>query len=1148
MTHPTNLVKRLLPILAVFTILLSALAPRPALADDTPNPDTVGLPGTHQDELGCSGEWQPACENTLLTYDAEDDIWQGTFEIQPANDDDKKGPRYKVALNGSWDENYGLNASRGGADIPLVVSQPTPVKFYYDHKTHWITDNFNTPILVATGNFQQQLGCAQNDDAGCLRTWLQDPEGSGTFSFVTRALAAGTYRVTLTRDEDPAHTIGAPLSFTVKADGDEIYFGYDSVKNELVISTAGAPKGSLAKQNAHWVNADTILWNVVGSPRYSYTLYYSTEAALQLSADGVENGTAIPLTYLKSGAPPEVFTQNPHLNGYTTFHIENPDPEQVRTALRGQLAVVARDDRGKVVDATGVQIPGVLDALFPYAGPLGVSFDAGIPTLRLWAPTARSVSLLLFPDSRSQDARTLPMTFDPANGVWSITGTAAWTFQFYLYEVQVFAPTTGKIETNLVTDPYSFSLSTNSQRSQIVDLADPALQPSGWSSLQKPALSAPEDIVIYELHIRDFSIADPTVPAELRGTYLAFTVPDSDGMRHLQSLADAGLTHIHLLPAFDIASVDEDKSTWLTVDEAALAALPPASEGQALAVAAIAGRDGFNWGYDPLHYTVPEGSYATDPDGTPRILQFRRMVQSLNSAGLGVVMDVVYNHTSASGQNAGSVLDKIVPGYYHRLDSSGKVLNSTCCQNTASEHAMMRKLMVDSVVTWAVQYQVDGFRFDLMGHHMLADMQAVRTALDALTLQKDGVDGKSIYLYGEGWDFGEVAGNARGVNASQLNIGGTGIGVFNDRLRDAVRGGNPFDDPRLQGFATGLYLSPNASLAPTPAAQLARLNEYSDWIRLGLAGNLADYQVERASGELVAGSLLRYGSDPAGYTLDPQENIVYVSAHDNETLFDAIQLKAPASASLTDRIRMNNLALSLPMFSQGVPFFHAGDDMLRSKSLDRNSYNSGDWFNRLDWSMTSNNWGVGLPIEGSDRRGIQAPLLADPALAPASADIQSAAAVFTELLRIRKGSPLFRLQTAAQVQAAVSFLNTGQGQIPGLIVMHLTDPSNLDPNYSEIVVLFNANPAAVTFTAASLSGRDFQLHPVQQASVDPLVRTASFDRSSGTFSLPRYTTAVFVLQKKPSLLLPLGLGAAWAAVLGALAYLFLHRKKEGGQA
>ncbi len=696
--------------------------------------------------------------------------------------------------------------------------------------------------------------------------------------------------------------------------------------------------------------------------------------------------------------------------------------------------------------------------------------------------------------------------------MWSLAGSPTWKNKYYLYEVSVFVASTGKIETNLVTDPYSFSLSTNSLRSQIVDLNDPALKSSDWDTLQKPSLAAPEDIVLYELHIRDFSIHDQTVPEDLRGTYKAFTIKNSNGMKHLAALAQAGLTHIHLLPAFDIASVNEDKSTWQTVDETQLSTYPPDSDQQVTAVNAIKGTDGFNWGYDPYHYTVPEGSYATDPNGSTRILEFRDMVQSLNQVGLRVVMDVVYNHTSESGQNPRSVLDKIVPGYYYRLNTDGKVEKSTCCEDTATEHAMMEKLMVDSVVTWATQYKVDGFRFDLMGFHMLSNMKAVRAALDGLTIDKNGVDGKSIYIYGEGWDFGEVANNARGVNATQLNIGGTGIGVFNDRLRDGVRGGNPFSDPRTQGFSTGLFIDPNSAETRDPSAQKSQLLDYSDWIRIGLAGNLRDYKLVRADGNLVDGAHILYNGSSAGYTLDPQENIIYVSAHDNDTIFDAIQVKAPINSSLADRIRMNNLALSIPMLSQGVPFFHAGDDILRSKSLDNNSYDSGDWFNKLDWTYTTNNWGVGLPGQPRDRWDIFRPLLADPALKPTQKDIVNTSAIFREFLQIRKSSPLFRLQTSDQIQRSLTFLNVGPDQTPGLIVMQLSNIDHLDPVFGEIVVLFNAGIDPITFQDNSLIGKTYTLHPVQQKSIDPVVRSSAFDGSTGVFNIPGRTTAVFVME------------------------------------
>ncbi|MCZ7670182.1 MAG: pullulanase-type alpha-1,6-glucosidase [Chloroflexi bacterium] len=464
----------------------------------------------------------------------------------------------------------------------------------------------------------------------------------------------------------------------------------------------------------------------------------------------------------------------------------------------------------------------------------------------------------------------------------------------------------------------------NSTRSQIVDLEDPALAPSGWDTLVKPPVVNPEDITIYEIHMRDFSVNDPLVPAEAQGTFKAFTYPNSNGMQHLQALADAGLSHLHLLPVFDIATINEDKSTWQEPDFTG-ADMSPASEDQQAAVTAVENTDAFNWGYDPFHYTVPEGSYSTVPTGTVRIVEFREMVQAINQTDLRVVMDVVYNHTNASGQNANSVLDKVVPGYYHRLNGNGQVETSTCCENTATEHEMMEKLMVDSLVTWAKAYKVDAFRFDLMGHHMKDNMLAVRAALDALTLEDDGVDGAAIYLYGEGWDFGEVANNARGVNATQFNMAGTGIGTFSDRLRDAVRGPSPFAsgaDLMTQGFANGLYYDPNNH--PQPDA-LNRLLLLSDQIRVGLAGNLADYEFIDRHGNLVTGAEVDYNGQPAGYTADPQEHIVYISKHDNQTLYDINAFTIPtATTTMTDRVRVQQMGLEHCLLEPGCAFLSRG--------------------------------------------------------------------------------------------------------------------------------------------------------------------------------------------------------------------------------
>jgi pullulanase len=482
-----------------------------------------------------------------------------------------------------------------------------------------------------------------------------------------------------------------------------------------------------------------------------------------------------------------------------------------------------------------------------------------------------------------------------------------------------------------------------------------------------------------------------------------------------------------------------------------------------------------------------------------------------------VVMDVVYNHTNAAGQDENSVLDRIVPGYYHRLDDKGQVETSTCCANTASEHNMMEKLMIDSLVTWATEYKVDAFRFDLMGHHMLRNMENVRAALDALTPEQDGVDGQAIYVYGEGWNFGEVADNARGVNATQLNVGGLGIGTFSDRLRDAVRGGGPFDGGqdliRRQGFANGLYYDPNA-LNSGSQAELDTLLLQADQIRVGMAGNLAGYEFIDRNGDLVTGADVDYNGQPAGYTEDPQEDITYISKHDNQTLYDNNTYKAPVATSMADRVRIQNVGLSTVLLGQGVPFMHAGSDQLRSKSFDRDSFNSGDWFNKLDFTYQSNNFGVGLPVAGKNQGDwpIMQPLLADPTLKPAPADIEFSAALFQELLQIRYGSELFRLETAEEIQKRVIFHNTGPDQLQGLIVMSLSDlvEPDLDRDRELIVALINANDETQTIIVNDLVGRQLDLHPIQENSVDELVTTASFDSSGGAFTVPGRTTAVFV--------------------------------------
>jgi pullulanase-type alpha-1,6-glucosidase len=544
-------------------------------------------------------------------------------------------------------------------------------------------------------------------------------------------------------------------------------------------------------------------------------------------------------------------------------------------------------------------------------------------------------------------------------------------------------------------------------------------------------------------------------------------------------------------------------------------------------VIAVNDLDGFNWGYDPFHFNVPEGSYSTNADGVQRIIEFREMVQSLNQNDLRVVMDVVYNHTNASGQGQKSVFDKIVPGYYHRLNADGVVEKSTCCENTATEHMMMQKFMLDSVQLWAEAYKVDGFRFDLMGHHMKENMIEVRDLLDTID--------PSIYVYGEGWNFGEVADGIRGENATQINLAGTGIGTFNDRLRDAVRGGGPFDGGESlvtnQGFINGAYYDMNdmSLAAGLTATHRAELMLSADQIRVGLAGNLADYSFTDRTGTQVTGSQVDYNGSPAGYNQDPQEHIIYVSAHDNQTLYDNNVYKVPTQTTMANRVRVQNLGLDLTMLSQGVPFFHAGVDMLRSKSLERDSYNSGDWFNKLDFTYMNNNFGVGIPPKAEGDDALMAPFLRDPNLQPTQTDILSSVTHMHNLLQIRNSTPLFRLQTEQDVMDRLAFHNTGADQLPGLIVMSISDmvsgTTDLDPNHEMVVVLFNANDEAQVFTETALVGVDLELHPVQQASADAVVKTATFDSSTGVFNLPARTTAVYVLPQGepqgPTIYLPL---------------------------
>ncbi|MBW0000108.1 MAG: pullulanase-type alpha-1,6-glucosidase [Verrucomicrobia bacterium] len=866
--------------------------------------------------------------------------------------------------------------------------------------------------------------------------------------------------------------------------------------------------GDLRKAKAHWVSRDTIVWPGAEAGR-NYRLYHAPNGGIHVASGGVEGGSAVGLQVAPEGIPVPVLEKLPQLAGATALKLPEEALGDLCSLLKGQLIVVKAQVE-QPLGATSLQVAGVLDDEFYYAGPLGAEPNRNGVVFRLWAPTARSVRLLIFDEPAAGKPEAIYRLTPRSRGLWSLeVNDPAWVnHKYYLYEVEVFAREQGKVVTNRVTDPYSLGLSANSTKSLVVDLNSPLSRPASWGAVPKPPLRSVNDIVLYELHVRDFSAVDETVPEQDRGKYTAFNHPSSNGMRHLASLAAAGLTHLHLLPAFDFSSVPEPASEQKRPQ---IEPCPdPASTQPQAAVAAVKDQDAYNWGYDPCHYTVPEGSYATSPHGLTRIREFREMVQALHAAGLRVVMDVVYNHTAAAGQDPASVLDRIVPGYYHRLDGDGDPYTNTCGPATASEHRMFEKLMIDSLSTWAGQYGIDGFRFDLMGFHFRQNLLRIREALQKID--------SSIYLYGEGWDFGEVARNALGLNATQANMAGTGIGTFNDRGRDAIRGGLPFDrGERLmlnQGFVNGLWYDNNGERPPNRSQQIILLH-LTDLARLALAGTLQDYVLVDKDGNRVTGAQLEYCGRPAGYALQPGDVINYVAAHDNQTLFDNDQYKLPAGTPMADRVRVNNLALATVALAQGIPFFHAGDELLRSKSFDRNSYNSGDWFNRLDFSYRTNNYGVGLPPEEENGAEwpLQAPLLRNPELKPAYADIVSAHQFFLELLRIRRSTPLFRLPTGDEIKARVAFGNTGPGQQPGLIVMTISDRTgaDLDPDLRSVVVFFNADKVPKVVVMPEYTGLSLELHPIQRASAaDQVVRESGFDARSGTFTIPARTTAVFI--------------------------------------
>ncbi len=517
---------------------------------------------------------------------------------------------------------------------------------------------------------------------------------------------------------------------------------------------------------------------------------------------------------------------------------------------------------------------------------LGSVINGTGTTFKVWAPTASRVVLNLFKAGNDCDAFEKVDMVRGEKGVWSHTQENCGHGTYYTYTV------TTSVGTQEATDPYAKAVGVNGDRSMVINLD--STDPENWAADQVVTLEKYTDAVLWEVHVRDFS--NKIQGSKYPGKYLAFTergMTNSAGVSiGVDYVLNLGVTHIHLLPVYDYATVDERNP-----------------DGQ------------FNWGYDPKNYNAPEGSYSTDPyNGAVRVAEFKQMVQSLHSDGLGVVMDVVYNHT----YDANSAFNRIVPYYYYRYTPTGANSSASGCGNdTASERKMFRKFMVDSVSYWAEEYHLDGFRFDLMGLHDLQTMQEIEKAVHAIN--------PNAIIYGEGWTMGSTMDGS--AQANQPNIkkipvseGAAGsVAVFNDAIRDGLKGST--FQKNAQGYISGNF------------------NGTKTNVQFGIRGG--------------------FGAGP-GWTVQNASIINYISAHDNHTLWDKLAL-SNANNSVAERLSMNRLGAAIVMISRGTPFMQAGEEMLRTKNGDENSYKSGDEINNLDWeklTVGSNEYETMLYYQG----------------------------------------------------------------------------------------------------------------------------------------------------------------------------------------
>lgn len=517
-----------------------------------------------------------------------------------------------------------------------------------------------------------------------------------------------------------------------------------------------------------------------------------------------------------------------------------------------------------------------------YAGnDLGLTYSKAKSVFKIWSPVAQKAQLLLYKDGVTGKSFRQVNMVKSSGGTWTAALTGNLSGTFYTFKVQV-----NGVWLNEVPDPYAKSCGANGKRAMVADLSN--TNPEGWNNDKSPVFKGKTDAVIYELHVRDASIS-PSSGIMHKGKFIGLTetgTKNKDGQpTGLSHLKELGVTHIHLLPVFDFRSVDETN---------------PAQN--------------YNWGYDPMNYNIPEGSYATNPyDGVTRIKEFKKLVQAFHANGLRVVMDVVYNHTALTET---SNFNQLVPGYYYRQTKDGKFSDATACGNeTASERPMFRKFMIESMKYWVQEYHIDGFRVDLMGVHDIETMNQLSKELHKIK--------PDILLYGEGWTAGAspLAESARAVKANAYKL--DRIAVFSDDIRDGIKGSVFVHDEK--GFASG-----------QPGTD--------ESIKFGITAACQHPQVDYTK--------VNYSKAP--YAAQPSHTISYCECHDNHTLWDKLTISAK-TATEEERKSMHQLALSIVLTSQGISFLHAGTEFLRSKKGVENSYNSPDSINAIDWDLKTKN-------------------------------------------------------------------------------------------------------------------------------------------------------------------------------------------------